>query len=60
MNYGHPTTEVFARTARQSGTEYAASGEKMRRRRDWSGIAIVVVMALITASPYIVIAWTMP
>jgi len=59
MNYGHPTTEVFPRNARQSGTERAASVEKMRRR-DWSGIVIVVVVALITASPYLVIAWRMP
>ena len=59
MKYGHPTTEAFPRTARQSGTEYANTIEHTRRR-DWSGIVIVVVMALITASPYLVIAWRMP
>ena len=56
MNYGHPTTEVFSRTARKSGTEYANAYEG-KRRRDTSGRMIVFIgCALVVAGAYL-LAW---
>ena len=43
-------------TTRQSGTEHANTCESTRRH-DTSGILIVVVCALLVASPYLIMAW---
>jgi len=48
MNHGHPTTQRFPRTMRQSGTDYAASIERIRRR-DTSGWLIVAVVIFVVA-----------
>lgn len=50
------TTKTFPRTSRGSGYEYAASIERTRRT-DYSGIVIVIIVALILAAPYLVFAW---
>lgn len=49
------TTQISPRTARQSGTEYAASIER-KRRRDTSGITIALVVGCFAAVA-IVYAW---
>jgi len=50
------TTQTFPRKSRGNGYEYAASIERSRRT-DYSGIVIVVIVALIMAAPYLVMAW---
>lgn len=53
MNYGHPTTQRFQRTMRQSGTDYAASIERIRRSDTSGKIIVIVVVALLG------IAWSL-
>jgi hypothetical protein len=50
------TTKTFPRVSRGNGTEYAASIERSRRR-DCSGLIIIIVCAAIMASPYLIMAW---
>jgi hypothetical protein len=49
----NPTTQIFPRTARQSGTEYAASIERKRR----SNIDGIVIAGSCIAAVVIVYAW---
>lgn len=44
----YPTTMRFSRTMRQSGTDYAASIERTRRR-DTSGWMIVAIVCFVLA-----------
>jgi len=56
VNFGHPTTEVFSRTARQSGTERAASMEATLRRDKSGRVIVFIVCALLVGGAYL-LAW---
>jgi len=52
------TTRRYPRTLSEafpSGYEYAASIER-QRRSDWSAVWIIVIMALLTMAPWVILA----